>query len=109
MRHVADLGVGGHGGGRGKGPARAAHSLIPDAGDHSLLPPVDLGRQVLQSDLSPRYREDGVRMELPRVQVTAGVGLDKLLPGGKVILMISDTETIHLVRSANLVTPSLQL
>ena len=84
MRHVADLGVGGHGGGRGKGPARAAHSLIPDAGDHSLLPPVDLGRQVLQSDLSPRYREDGVRMELPRVQVTAGVGLDKLLPGGKV-------------------------
>ena len=58
--------------------------LISDAGDGPLLPPVHLSRQVLESDVSPRHREVGGRMELPRVQVTAGVGLDKLLPGGKV-------------------------
>ena len=85
--HVIDLSVGGHGGGGGEGPAGAAPSLVSDAGDDSLLPPVHLGWKVLQSDLSPLLLEPdwGGGPQSSGVETTAGVGLNKLLPAVTVI------------------------
>ena len=51
MAHVIDLGVGGHCGGGSKGPAAAAHALVSDWGDHTLLSPVNLCWQVLKLDV----------------------------------------------------------
>ena len=111
MGHVIDLSVGGHGGGGGEGPAGAAPSLVSDAGDDSLLPPVHLGWQVLQSDLPPGHGKVGAGLELPGVEVATGVGLDKLLPANISMknFPFSYGWSSYLERSANLVMPSFQL
>ena len=54
--HVVDLGIGGHGGAGGEGPAASAHALVSDWGDDALVPPVHRLGQVLQSDLLPPLR-----------------------------------------------------
>ena len=83
--HVIDLSVRSHDGGGGEGPAGAAHSLVPDAGDDSLVPPVHLGWEVLKSDLPPLLLSpdwDG-GPQSSGVETTAGVGSNKLLPLGR--------------------------
>ena len=78
--HVVDLGVGGHGGAGGEGPAAAAHALVSDLRDHPLVPPVHGLGQVLQPDLlPPRNGEVGVDQGA-RVEAATGVCGNKLLP-----------------------------
>ena len=78
--HVVDLGVGGHSGTGGEGPAAVAHALVSDLSDDPLVPPVHRLGQVLQSDLlSPRNGEVGVDQGA-RVEATTGVCGNKLLP-----------------------------
>ena len=80
MVHVVDLGVGGHGGAGGEGPAAATNALVPDRSDDPLFPPVHRLRQILQPDILPSLRSEVGVDQRPSVGAPTGVCGNKLLP-----------------------------
>ena len=76
--HVVDLGVGGHGGAGGEGPAAATSALVSDWGDDPLVPPVHGVGQVLQPDLLPPLRSELGVGQGASVGATTGVCGNKL-------------------------------
>ena len=90
MVRLVDLGIGRHGGRGGKCPARPALSLVPDFSDDALVPPVNRGREVLNSDLLPglHLHVTGLATHCLQRETTTGVSLGKLFSGKEYLLKV---------------------